>query len=189
MGLRCAFHSAPDNLVEIAPAVLFTASFGLLTSCFFLQARVELSEDQKAEIREAFDLFDTDNNGGIDYHELKVCLRALGFDVTKDQVRKLMTEHDIEEKGEINFEAFTVIMAEKFAERNEDDEIMKAFQLFDEEGKGTISIKNMRKVARELGESLSEEELRAMLDEFSSAGDGEVTQEDFFAIMKATSVY
>eukprot|EP00486_Rosalina_sp_Unknown_P004367 CAMPEP_0201564412 /NCGR_PEP_ID=MMETSP0190_2-20130828/2699_1 /ASSEMBLY_ACC=CAM_ASM_000263 /TAXON_ID=37353 /ORGANISM="Rosalina sp." /LENGTH=70 /DNA_ID=CAMNT_0047980565 /DNA_START=134 /DNA_END=343 /DNA_ORIENTATION=+ len=41
--------------------------------------RRELSEDQKIEIREAFDLFDTDKSGIIDYHELRVAMRALGF--------------------------------------------------------------------------------------------------------------
>lgn len=34
--------------------------------------RRELSEEQKQEIREAFDLFDTDKDKAIDYHELKV---------------------------------------------------------------------------------------------------------------------
>ena len=34
--------------------------------------RPELSEEQKQEIRDAFDLFDTDKDGAIDYHELKV---------------------------------------------------------------------------------------------------------------------
>lgn len=32
----------------------------------------ELSEDQKHEIKEAFELFDTDKDQEIDYHELKV---------------------------------------------------------------------------------------------------------------------
>ncbi len=45
--------------------------------------RQELSEEQKQEIKEAFDLFDTDKTGTIDYHELKVAMRALGFDVKK----------------------------------------------------------------------------------------------------------
>ena len=36
--------------------------------------RRDLSEEQKQEIREAFDLFDTDNDQAIDYHELKVFL-------------------------------------------------------------------------------------------------------------------
>jgi hypothetical protein len=34
--------------------------------------KASLSEEQKQEIREAFDLFDTDKSGFIDYHELKV---------------------------------------------------------------------------------------------------------------------
>ena len=71
--------------------------------------RVEMTEEQKQEIRcaaprsaavisgsaacsgdavcarrEAFDLFDTDKSGSIDYHELKVAIRALGFDVKKE---------------------------------------------------------------------------------------------------------
>lgn len=32
----------------------------------------ELTEEQKQEIKESFDLFDTDKDNAIDYHELKV---------------------------------------------------------------------------------------------------------------------
>lgn len=40
--------------------------------------RPELTDEQKQEIKEAFDLFDTDKSGSIDYHELKVsvCIAA-----------------------------------------------------------------------------------------------------------------
>ena len=38
------------------------------------QARRNLSEEQRAELKEAFDLFDTEKSGKIDYHELKVAL-------------------------------------------------------------------------------------------------------------------
>lgn len=34
--------------------------------------RRELSEEQKQEIKDAFELFDTDKDHAIDYHELKV---------------------------------------------------------------------------------------------------------------------
>ena len=34
--------------------------------------RRELTNEQKEELREAFDLFDSDKDGVIDYHELKV---------------------------------------------------------------------------------------------------------------------
>ena len=61
--------------------------------------RMELSDEQKQEIREAFELFDTDKTGTIDYHELKVCMRALGFDVKKQEVLNLMREYDREGAG------------------------------------------------------------------------------------------
>ena len=61
--------------------------------------RQELSEEQKQEIKEAFDLFDTDKTGTIDYHELKVAMRALGFDVKKQEVLNLMKEYDREGAG------------------------------------------------------------------------------------------
>lgn len=37
--------------------------------------RTGLTEEQKQEIREAFDLFDTDGSGTIDAKELKVAMR------------------------------------------------------------------------------------------------------------------
>ena len=44
-----------------------------------------LTEEQKQEIREAFDLFDTDGSGTIDAKELKVAMRALGFEPKKEE--------------------------------------------------------------------------------------------------------
>ena len=47
----------------------------------------------------------------------------------------------------------------------------------------------MRRVARELGEALSDEELRAMIDEFDIDQDGEISQAEFLSIMKQSSAY
>lgn len=55
--------------------------------------KFELTEDQRQEIKEAFDLFDTDKNGAIDAHEMKVAMRALGFEVKKDEVLRILDEH------------------------------------------------------------------------------------------------
>ena len=66
---------------------------------------------------------------------------------------------------------------------------MKAFKLFDEDGTGRISLKNLRKVARELGENLSDDELQAMIDEFDKDQDGEINEAEFMSIMKQPSIY
>ena len=56
--------------------------------------RQELSESQKQEIKEAFDLFDTSGSGTIESKELKVALRALGFEPTKEEIKSLIGNFD-----------------------------------------------------------------------------------------------
>lgn len=68
--------------------------------------RAELSEDQKAEIREAFDLFDADKDSHLDYHELKVAMRALGFDAKKAEVLRILKDADKAATGLIGFDDF-----------------------------------------------------------------------------------
>uniref|UniRef100_A0A6I8PB55 Centrin 3 n=1 Tax=Ornithorhynchus anatinus TaxID=9258 RepID=A0A6I8PB55_ORNAN len=71
--------------------------------------RRELSEEQKQEIKDAFELFDTDKDEAIDYHELKVAMRALGFDVKKADVLKILKDYDREATGKITFEDFNEV--------------------------------------------------------------------------------
>jgi len=153
------------------------------------RARVELTEDQKQELREAFELFDADKKGSIDLHELKVLMRALGFQVKKQDVVKYVHEIDPQNEGMVNFEQFMDLMTDRYTERDPDEEILKAFQLFDTDGSGSISLKNMRNISRELGENLADDELQAMIDEFDRDQDGEINQAEFMYIMKQSSVY
>ena len=69
----------------------------------------ELSDDQKAEIREAFELFDSDKDNHLDYHELKVAMRALGFDVKKQEVLKILKSYDKDNLGLIDFDDFNKV--------------------------------------------------------------------------------
>ncbi|CAH3014054.1 unnamed protein product [Porites evermanni] len=145
--------------------------------------RRELGEEQKQEIKEAFDLFDTDKDRAIDYHELKVAMRALGFDVKKADVLKIMKDYDREASGKITFDDFNEVMTDWMLDRDPQEEVFKAFRLFDDDDSGKISLRNLRRVARELGENMTDEELRAMIDEFDKDGDGEINEEEFLAIM------
>ena len=61
--------------------------------------------------------------------------------------------------------------------------IQKVFKLFDHERLGQISLRDLQKVARELGEMISDEELQEMIERADSDGDGQVTFEDFYSIM------
>ena len=124
-----------------------------------------LTEEQKQEIREAFDLFDTDGSGTIDAKELKVAMRALGFEPKKEEIKKMIADIDKDGSGTIDFEEFLQMMTAKMGERDSREEIMKAFRLFDDDETGKISFKNLKRVAKELGERMTDEELQEMVDE------------------------
>lgn len=145
--------------------------------------RPELSDDQKQEIKEAFELFDTDKDGAVDYHELKVAMRALGFDLKKAEVLKLLRDNDKSGHGVMEFEDFARIMSERILARDPMEEIRRAFHLFDDDHTGKISLRNLRRVAKEIGERLEDDELQAMIDEFDLDQDGEIDEKEFFAIM------
>lgn len=69
----------------------------------------DLTDEQRQEIKEAFELFDTDKDGAIDYHELKVAMRALGFDVQKAEVLQMVKNHDRRGEGLMDWEDFSRI--------------------------------------------------------------------------------
>ncbi|KAF6777227.1 hypothetical protein AHF37_03373 [Paragonimus kellicotti] len=57
-------------------------------------------------------------------------------------------------------------------DRDPTTEIIRAFKLFDDDDSGRITYRNLKKIARELGENLTDQELRAMIEEFDRDGDG-----------------
>ncbi|OMJ83349.1 hypothetical protein SteCoe_15751 [Stentor coeruleus] len=153
------------------------------------KGRTELTEEQRQEIKEAFDLFDTDGSGSIDSKELKVAMRALGFEPRKEEVKRMINEMDKDGSGTIEYGEFEEMMAAKMAERDPREEILKAFKLFDDDNTGKISFKNLKRVARELGETMTDEELMEMIEEADRDGDGEISQEEFLRIMKKTNLF
>ncbi|KAK5864420.1 hypothetical protein PBY51_015664 [Eleginops maclovinus] len=151
--------------------------------------KMELNEEQRQEIKEAFDLFDTDGTGTIDVKELKVAMRALGFEPKKEEIKQMIADIDKEGSGTIDFNDFLSMMTVKMNEKDSKEEILKAFRLFDDDGTGKISFKNLKRVAKELGENLTDEELQEMIDEADQDGDGEIDEMDFLKIMKKTNLY
>merc|ERR1719424_1572995 len=114
-----------------------------------------LTDEQKGELREAFDLFDTDDSGAVDFTELHTAMKALGFEPKKEEIAKMVKEMDKDGDATVDFEEFCVMMAEKMNQKDGKDEMLKGFKQFDVEGSGKISFKNFQRVAKELGENLT----------------------------------
>jgi centrin-1 len=149
----------------------------------------ELTEDQKQEIREAFDQFDTDGSGSIDAKSLKIAMRALGFEITREEVREMLHKTFGAALGAIDFNTFLELAGRKIIERDPMQEVLKAFQLFDKDHNGSISLKDLKTATLELGENLTDDELREMIKEADRDLDGEVGQREFLEMMKHSGLF
>ena len=87
-------------------------------------------------------------------------MRALGFEPRKEEIKKMLSEVDKDNSGKLTFDGFLSLMASKMSEKDTKEEILKAFKLFDDDDTGKISFANLKRVANELGENLTDEELQ-----------------------------
>ena len=145
--------------------------------------RPGLTEDEIEEIKEAFDLFDTDGSGAIDPKELRAAMQSLGFEAKNQTIYQMITDLDKNKSGNIDFEEFLDMMTARMSDKDTREDINKVFRLFDDDTSGSITIRNLRRVARELGETMTDEELQEMVERADSNGDGAVSMDDFYNIM------
>ena len=152
--------------------------------------RPGLSQDEIDEIRQAFDLFDTNQTGKIDPKELKAAMQSLGFDTKNPTIFQMISELDTPESqkaGGINFDTFVEAINNKLGDKETKDGIRRIFNLFiDDPQQETITLASLRRIARELGEQMSNDELKDMLERASSNGT-ELTFEEFYDIMTKKS--
>eukprot|EP00493_Phyllostaurus_siculus_P006146 UN06204 len=116
-------------------------------------------------------------------------MRALGFEPKKEEIRKMIDDIDKDGSGAIDFNEFLEMMTQKMSEKDSKEEILKAFRLFDDDETGFITLKNLRRVAKDIGENMSDEELQEMIDEADRDGDGQISEDEFLRIMQKTSLY
>ncbi|XP_020181683.1 uncharacterized protein [Aegilops tauschii subsp. strangulata] len=148
--------------------------------------RKRLTAQKRKEIKEAFDLFDTDGSGTIDARELNVAMRALGFEMTPEQIQQMIAEVDKDGSGTIDLDEFIHMMTDKMGERDARDELHKAFRIIDQDANGKISDMDIQRLAIEAGEHFTLDEVREMIQAADENGDGEVDMEEFMKMMKRT---
>ena len=77
-----------------------------------------------------------------------------------EEIKKIISEIDKEGTGKMNFGDFLTVMTQKMSEKDTKKEILKAFKLLNDDETGKISFKNLKRMAKELDENLTDEELQ-----------------------------
>lgn len=95
----------------------------------------------------------------------------------------MIQDMDKDGSGEIDFDEFLDLMTSRLAGSDTKEDVQKIFELFDDDKTGYISLQNLKRVCQELGENMDDSELLEMVERADADKDGQISPEEFYAIM------
>lgn len=140
-----------------------------------------LTEEQIAEFKEAFQIFDKDGDGYISTKELRNAMIALGNNPTDDEVNEKIRKVDKDKSGTVDFKEFLTLMTETMKETNTENQLIEAFKVFDRHNNGKISVHEFRYVMMSSGE-IEEEDIKEIITEADN-GNGYIDYMDFVKVL------
>ena len=92
----------------------------------------QFTEEQIAELKEAFSFFDQEGDGTITTKNLGTVMESLGHTPTAAELQDMINDHYIMNgNGTIDFTEFLSLMARKLKETDTEEEPMEAFKVLD----------------------------------------------------------
>jgi Ca2+-binding EF-hand superfamily protein len=147
-----------------------------------------LTEERIAEFREAFELFDKDQDGCITIDELATLMKALNLPATDQEIQNMKSEVDVDQNGNIEYKEYISLIARRVRDVDLEEEMIEAFKIFDTNNDGHLSKDELKVVMQIIGEKLvgepiSNEDLDIMWDEADTDQDGYIDYEEFCKVI------
>jgi Ca2+-binding EF-hand superfamily protein len=147
------------------------------------------------DVQNAFKQFDCNGDGAIDKAELTSALSSTGGNFTKQEIDTIFMAADIDGNGEIDYEEFIALMCpsasdivEKFRAKYKNvNDVKSAFKRFDRNGDGALEKGELAAALKSSGESYTDVEVNAIFSLGDVDGDGEITLEEFIALMSPSA--
>lgn len=143
----------------------------------------QLTEEQIAEFKGAFSLFDKDSDGQITDKELGTVMQSLGQNPTEAELQDMINEVDADGNGLIDFPEFLNMMAHKRKEMDSEEGFRGAFCVFDKDGNGFITASELQQVMTNMGEKFTDKNIEEIIRQVDIDGDGQINYEEFVTMM------
>ena len=146
---------------------------------------MEVTQEERDALKQAFDDFDKDGNGQLDITELAQVLTAFskGKKPSQTEVSKIFAIADKDKNGTIEFEEFLEAMSRVRVDKQ--TELKGVFQSLDQDGNGYIDANELVSACAALGMSLSRTEIDILLDEYDTNKDGKIDFPEFCELIKS----
>jgi Ca2+-binding EF-hand superfamily protein len=95
----------------------------------------------------------------------------------------MIAELDKDGSGLIEFDEFFKMMTTRPTSNESREEVHKVFVTFDNQKTGFIALKDLRRVAKDLGELTDDNTLQEMIERADFDHDGLVSEEEFYNLL------
>jgi Ca2+-binding EF-hand superfamily protein len=163
-----------------------------------------LSAKEEEQMKEIFNLFDTDGDEKLEMQELKVAMTALGFqDARKHRRRRgqrkgghghshreLFEAIDSDHSDHVTLDEFRALMTGEAVLSDPQEDVKAVFAELsrriegDSDRPNVITLGRLRAAAQKFNVRLSDEELKVMMTQVDTGGDQTVSEEEFMEIMQ-----
>ncbi|XP_046675960.1 dynein regulatory complex protein 8-like isoform X1 [Homalodisca vitripennis] len=143
---------------------------------------VTITNDLERRIAEAFEVFDHGGNKTVDVREVGTIIRSLGCCPSEAEVQEIIVRvEDQETSGSVHLAHFLPVVSQIISEFKlqpaSPEELLKAFQTLDKEGKGVLDRETMSRAMMEEGEPFTQEEVDEMMAVAVSPETGDIPYE------------
>ncbi|KAL4312493.1 hypothetical protein GQ457_01G045910 [Hibiscus cannabinus] len=139
-----------------------------------------------AELRRMFQMFDKNGDGKITNKELSESLENLGIFIPSTELIQMVEKIDVNGDGYVDIDEFGALYQTIMHERDEEEDMMEAFNVFDQNRDGFITVEELRSVLSSLGlkQGRTLEDCKRMIQKVDVDGDGMVNYKEFKQMMK-----
>lgn len=139
----------------------------------------------RRDLEEVFRKFDSNGDGKISRSELSSVMSALECRATEEEIDRMMKEADSNNDGFISFEEFVAANTKDVDNDRVTRDLESAFKMYDLDNDGRISVDELYRVLKNLGEVSSFQECQQMIKSVDSNNRDSVSFQDFKAMMTA----
>ena len=141
----------------------------------------QYSKEELHSIEKAFKLF-ADRNGIVHLNNMVIAMKELKLDETEPVIYDLMAELEAETKQGITYDDFVKLLTAKLQDRESQKSTERIYELFVEDPNGTLNYEVLKKVANQVGDQTSDEDLQRLIKNGSSNGT-DIPYDEFHSIM------
>lgn len=148
-----------------------------------------IHEEDIEEFYEAFSNFRIEGESDvIDFYSFPHFLRTIGQCPTEAEILQMLRDINALDANILTFNQVLEMMMKHFKSPHTEEELTKAFNVFDRTGDGILGTKEILFVVNNLGENYTEDDIREMFLEIDKDRDGRIKVDDFIALMGAPEV-